>query len=220
MDDARPRRAVTAVLLLQVLAPPAPPAAFADRWVVLGDAHDSMEQAEAQAAAIRRRHYPEAQAIDTDHYEGLPPGLHVVCFAASATRREAYGKTRGIRNLGHRIWARYSGVYVDRPTAEQLRRRRVKLAVEPEQRVVDVVEAGRLLVATVEASEGGGAFDLVVVRPRRFGSDLVARRALGAGPCDAPRPYATAPLHVAVSCGRAVRKFALGPDDVLHARRE
>lgn len=99
----------------------------AKRWLVLGNTHDTREAAEAQAAAIRERHYPSAIVIDTDHYANMVPGRFAVVFWAVRTKDEAARRSQGIWNLGHRSWIRWSGEWVPSPTAASLRKRRERL---------------------------------------------------------------------------------------------
>lgn len=193
-------------------------ASWADRWLIFDDAHDRLEPAREQAEAIRRRHYPEATVIETDHYDGLPPGLFLVCLGTSFSREDAYARVRGIRTLGHRTWTRFSGPYVATPNPESLMRRLVRLALRSSHRVVEVLPAGRLRVALVESATG--VIDLVVVRPRRLRSDLIARATVGGPsvPCTDLRVEDVGPLRVEIICEGAPRRYTLGPDDKLRAK--
>jgi hypothetical protein len=104
------------------------PEALADRWLVLGRTHDTRAAAEAQAAGIRERHYPDVQVIATDHYANMIPGRFVVVFWALPDKAEALRRQSGVWNLGHRSWIRWSGAYVPHPTPRSLRQRRKRLS--------------------------------------------------------------------------------------------
>jgi len=107
--------------------PPAAPQDLAKRWLVLGQTHDTREAAEAQAAEIRRRHYPDVRVIDNNHYSNMIPGRFAVVFWAFADKQEAKRRALGIWVLGHRSWARWSGAWVEKPTPASLRQRRERL---------------------------------------------------------------------------------------------
>ncbi|MEK6606457.1 MAG: hypothetical protein AABZ30_02245 [Myxococcota bacterium] len=182
------------------------PEALSERWLVLGNAHDTAPAAEAQATAIRGREHPGVGVVATDFYEGLPPGLHVVVFDRAATREDAYRRVTAVRNLGHRSWTRFSGRYVARPSRADLRKRRLRLALGAQDSVLEVVESNREVAGIVVGGDHAPA--LAVARPRRLGSDLVARVPLGPGPCASLR--ATSAGFDLVCAGQR-RSFALGP---------
>ena len=135
-------------LVAAALAQAAPPARLAprdlaNRWLVLGKTHETQAAALAQAAALRRRHYPDVQVIATDHYDNMIPGRWAVVFWALRDRREAQRRALGIWNLGHRSWVRWSGEWVEKPMPEALRQRRQRLSARTAARAAERARPAR-----------------------------------------------------------------------------
>jgi len=116
-------------LILCALLQPrvAAPEDLAHRWLVLGKTHATREAAEAHAAEVRKRD-TEVQVLSTDHYTNMLPGRFAIVFFAVADKAEAKARQRGIWNLGHHPWIRWSGDYIARPTRKSLRLRKEKLS--------------------------------------------------------------------------------------------